>query len=155
MALAALGRGRAERRRGQGRLKKGSGKMVQSSPRQKRSWLPVGRYLMTNQASSGPLISLPVYPLLLDVLDEGFPAPISLMLLSTEFFQGMEAVSTPSRSKPEMSTKLSLMKSFSFLIIEPTKGKKRFALIAGTWNTQPGVKHPFILHDCDRRSRPS
>lgn len=66
------------------------------------------------------------------------------------YSRAVKAVSTPISTKAKMSTKLSLMKSFSFLIIESTKVGEGFALIAGTWSTQPGVKYPFILHDCDR-----
>lgn len=108
---------------------------------------------MTTRRPLTFLLSLPVCPILVDV--EGLPAPGSSMLPHADLFQGAGAVSVPTGTKPEMSTKLSLMKSFSFLIIESTKGEKRFALIAGTWNTQPGVKYPFILHDCERQSRHS
>lgn len=69
------------------------------------------RYLLTNQTSSRPcvfLLSLPVYLFLIDV--EGIPAPGSSMLPHADLLQGVEAISTPSCSKPEMSTKLSLMK---------------------------------------------
>lgn len=45
------------------------------------------------------------------------------------YFRAVKAVSTPSCTEAEMSTKLSLMKSFSFLIIESTKVEKKKDLL--------------------------